>query len=49
MHGHVLAGLGPGKVLCGLVKSISKEVKLLNVENPASLQDTLTKLRAATE
>ncbi|MFN7926898.1 MAG: ACP S-malonyltransferase [Blastocatellia bacterium] len=41
--------VGPGKVLCGLVKSISKEVKLLNVENPASLQDTLTKLRAATE
>lgn len=36
--------VGPGKVLCGLVKSISKEVTLMNVENKASLEDTLTKL-----
>jgi [acyl-carrier-protein] S-malonyltransferase len=41
--------VGPGKVLCGLVKSISKEVKLLNIENNASLQDALGKLRAAHE
>ena len=37
--------VGPGKVLCGLVKGVSKEVRLLNVENAASLEDTLGKLR----
>ena len=37
--------VGPGKVLCGLVKSISKEVTLMNVENLASLEDSLAKLR----
>ena len=37
--------VGPGKVLCGLVKSISKEVTLMNVENIASLEDSLAKLR----
>ena len=36
--------VGPGKVLCGLVKSISREVKFLNVENQASLADTIAKL-----
>ena len=36
--------VGPGKVLCGLVKSISKEVSLLNVENQASLEDVVRKL-----
>jgi [acyl-carrier-protein] S-malonyltransferase len=41
--------VGPGKVLCGLVKSISKEVRLLNVENAASLEDTLVKLKAIKE
>ncbi|MFN0119172.1 MAG: ACP S-malonyltransferase [Blastocatellia bacterium] len=34
---------GPGKVLCGLVKSISREPALLNVENKASLEETLAK------
>lgn len=37
--------VGPGKVLCGLVKAIAKdagkEVKLLNVEDQASLQTTI--------
>ncbi len=37
--------VGPGKVLCGLVKSISKEVTLMNVENLVSLEDALLKLR----
>ena len=37
--------VGPGKVLCGLVKSISRDVKLLNVENQASLKETVTMLR----
>ncbi len=40
--------VGPGKVLCGLVKSISREVTLLNVENKASLEDAVTKLRLTT-
>lgn len=40
--------VGPGKVLIGLVKAIAKEtgreVKLCNVEDPASLQTTLAAL-----
>lgn len=40
--------IGPGKVLCGLVRAIArdtgKEVKLLNVEDQASLQATLEAL-----
>ena len=36
--------LGPGKVLCGLVKRISKSIECLNVEDPASLEKTLTAL-----
>lgn len=40
--------VGPGKVLCGLVKAIAKdagkEVKLLNVEDQTSLQATLEAL-----
>ncbi len=40
--------IGPGKVLCGLVKAIAKdagkEVKLLNVEDQTSLQATLEAL-----
>ncbi|MDX2041755.1 MAG: ACP S-malonyltransferase [Acidobacteriota bacterium] len=40
--------VGPGKVLCGLVKAIAKdagkEVKLLNVEDKTSLQATLEAL-----
>lgn len=37
--------VGPGKVLIGLVKSISKEPELMNVENSESLDSTLDKLR----
>ena len=33
--------LGPGKVLGGLVKRISKEIEVLNVEDPASLEKSL--------
>lgn len=30
--------VGPGKVLCGLIKSVNRSVKLLNVENRESLE-----------
>ncbi|MDP1821827.1 MAG: ACP S-malonyltransferase [Archangium sp.] len=39
--------LGPGKVLCGLVKRISKSIECLNVEDPASLEKTLAALGSA--
>jgi [acyl-carrier-protein] S-malonyltransferase len=42
--------IGPGKVLIGLVKAIAKDagrdVKLLNVEDQASLQATVEYLRS---
>ena len=42
--------IGPGKILIGLVKAIAKgagkEVKLLNVEDQASLQATVESLRS---
>ncbi len=36
-----LVELGPGKVLCGLVKRISKSIECVNVEDPASLEKAL--------
>lgn len=39
--------LGPGRVLCGLVKRISKSIECLNVEDPASLEKTLAALGGA--
>ena len=39
--------LGPGKVLCGLVKRIAKSIECLNVEDPASLDKTLAALGGA--
>ncbi len=33
--------LGPGKVLCGLNKRISKNIECMNVEDPASLEKAL--------
>ena len=38
--------LGPGRVLCGLVKRISKSIECFNVEDPASLDKTLATLGA---
>jgi [acyl-carrier-protein] S-malonyltransferase len=38
--------VGPGKVLCGLLKQIDPAQKSLNVEDAASLETTLTALRA---
>lgn len=37
--------LGPGKVLCGLGKKIAKEAVFLNVENNASLENSLDNLK----
>lgn len=39
--------VGPGKVLCGLLKQIDPVQKSLNVEDPASLEATLAALAAA--
>ena len=39
--------LGPGKVLSGLVRRITKSIQCLNVENPASLEKTLAALGGA--
>lgn len=39
--------LGPGRVLCGLVKRISKSIECFNVEDPASLEKTLAALGSA--
>ena len=38
--------VGPGKVLTGLIKRIEPSVKLLNVEDTASLNKTLEELKA---
>jgi [acyl-carrier-protein] S-malonyltransferase len=37
---------GPGKVLSGLMRQISRDVKTLNVEDAASLEATQTALAA---
>lgn len=37
--------VGPGKVLCGLLRQIDSMQKALNVEDAASLEKTLTELR----
>jgi [acyl-carrier-protein] S-malonyltransferase len=40
--------IGPGTVLSGLIKRIHKEARILNVEDPASLDRALPALAAAT-
>jgi [acyl-carrier-protein] S-malonyltransferase len=42
----VFVEVGPGKVLCGLMKQIDPTQKALNVEDPASLEKTLAELNA---
>ncbi len=41
----VFIEVGPGKVLTGLIKKVLKDVLLLNVEDEASLKNTLVRLR----
>ncbi len=43
----VLVEVGPGKVLCGLLKQIDPALKSLNVEDAASLEKTLAELENA--
>ena len=39
--------VGPGKVLCGLMRQIDRTKTAVNVEDEASLEKTLSKLREA--
>jgi [acyl-carrier-protein] S-malonyltransferase len=39
--------VGPGKVLCGLLKQIDPELKSLNVEDAANLEKTLAEVKGA--
>ncbi len=39
--------VGPGKVLCGMLKQIHPELKSLNVEDGASLEKTLGELNSS--
>ena len=41
----VFVEVGPGKVLCGLLKQIDPALKSLNVEDAASLEKTLAELK----
>jgi len=43
----VFVEVGPGKVLCGLLKQIDPALKSLNVEDAASLEKTLAELKGA--
>ena len=43
----VFVEVGPGKVLCGLMRQIDAAQKALNVEDAASLEKTLAELRGA--
>jgi [acyl-carrier-protein] S-malonyltransferase len=43
----VFVEVGPGKVLCGLLKQIDAAQKLLNVEDAASMEKTLAELASA--
>jgi [acyl-carrier-protein] S-malonyltransferase len=40
----VFVEVGPGKVLCGLMKQIDPALKAMNVEDPATLDKTLSEL-----
>ena len=39
--------VGPGKVLCGLLKQIDPALKTTNVEDTASLEKTLADVKGA--
>jgi [acyl-carrier-protein] S-malonyltransferase len=43
----IFVEVGPGKVLCGLLKQIDPALKALNVEDSASLEKMLAELKGA--
>jgi [acyl-carrier-protein] S-malonyltransferase len=43
----VFVEVGPGKVLCGLLKQIDPELRALSVEDAASLEKTVAELKSA--
>jgi [acyl-carrier-protein] S-malonyltransferase len=43
----IFVEVGPGKVLCGLLRQIDRSVRCVNVEDAASLQSTLDKIAQA--
>ena len=43
---HVFVEVGPGKVLCGLLKQIDPAHKSMNVEDASSLENTLAELNS---
>jgi [acyl-carrier-protein] S-malonyltransferase len=46
--GAAFVELGPGTVLCGLVRQLDKDARVWNVEDPESLQAALAGLAAGT-
>ncbi len=44
---NVFVEVGPGKVLCGLMRQIERSVRCFQAEDPASMQATLDKIGAA--
>ncbi len=44
---HNFVEVGPGKVLCGLLRQIDRSRSCVNVEDEASLQKTLNHLSVA--
>jgi len=38
--------VGPGKVLCGLIRQIDRAVRTANVEDPPSLAQTLETVKS---
>jgi [acyl-carrier-protein] S-malonyltransferase len=43
----IFVEVGPGKVLCGLLRQIDRSVRCFNVEDAASLNSTLDKITQA--
>jgi [acyl-carrier-protein] S-malonyltransferase len=43
----IFVEVGPGKVLCGLLRQIDRSVRCFNVEDAASLKSTLDKITQA--
>jgi [acyl-carrier-protein] S-malonyltransferase len=44
---NIFVEVGPGKVLCGLMRQIDRSVRVLNVEDTASLKSTIDKIAQA--